>query len=228
MKKILSIIFNIVKCVYFFVLFIYLIFICIHRLSIDNSIFGYRLFTINNDEMYPKYKVNDIVVVKDYDTNKLKVGDNISYTGDCCGLGGMTINHQIVKIDKEANKIITKGINSPVEDPEIRYKQVIGKIIGKLPVINFLHHILKNQIGFSLTVFLPIMVAIVVLIIRTIKDIKKEEKEPRLIENPIIEEKKKKKNKNKEKEEPVLIESTDVVEESKSTEDDIKEDIEIL
>lgn len=192
MKKVFSIIFKIIKYLYIAVLVIYLIFICLHRISIDTSIFGYRLFTINNDEMYPKYKVNDIVIVKDYDASKLKVGDNISYTGDCCGLGGMTINHQIVKIDKEANKIITKGINSPVEDPEIRYKQVIGKIIGKLPVINFIHHILKNYIGIFLAVFLPIIIAIIVLIIRTIRDIrsdKKTKQEPIQIESePVLKE----------------------------------------
>ncbi len=199
MKKVLKIIFNTIKYLYLFILFVYLVFIFIHRLSIDNSIFGYRLFTIDNNEMYPKYRVNDIVIVKDINPNKLKVGDNISYVGDCCGLGGMTINHKIVNIDKESNKIITKGINSPLEDPEIKYKQVIGKIVGVLPVINFLHHILKNQIGFFIAVFLPIIITIIVLIINTIRDIKKEKNDTNL-ENT------KKKNKK----------------------EDIKEDIEIL
>ena len=174
MKKVLKILFNIVKYTYLFVLIIYLVFICVHRLSIDGSVLGYRLFTINNNEMSPKYNFNDIIVVKDYDPSKLKVGDNISYLGDCCGQGGMIINHKIVKIDKELNKITTKGINSSIEDPEIKYKQVIGKVVGILPVINFLHHILKNPIGFFIVVVLPLVIAIIVLIIETIKDIKKE------------------------------------------------------
>ena len=67
------------KYTYLFVLIIYLVFICVHRLSIDGSVLGYRLFTINNNEMSPKYNFNDIIVVKDYDPSKLKVGDNISY-----------------------------------------------------------------------------------------------------------------------------------------------------
>ena len=177
MKKFLSIVFNIFKYLYLFVLVIYLIFICIHRLSVDTSIFGYRLFTINNNEMYPRYKYNDIVVVKDYNPDKLKIGNDITYIGDCCGQGGMTIHHRIVKIDKEANKITTKGINSSIEDPEIKYKQVVGKVVGVLPVINFMHHVLKNQIGFFIAVVLPLMIAIIVLIIETIKDIKKEKLE---------------------------------------------------
>ncbi|MBQ9018991.1 MAG: signal peptidase I [Bacilli bacterium] len=177
MKKVFGVCFDIIKYLYLMMLIIYLVFICIHRISIDNSIFGYRLFTINNNEMYPKYKVNDIVIVEDVDNSKLKVGDDISYIGDCCGQGGMTINHQIIKIDNEENKIITKGINSPIEDPEIKYKQVIGKIVGILPGINFLHHILKNQIGFFVVVFLPIVITVIVLIIKTIKDIKIEKEE---------------------------------------------------
>ena len=183
MKKFFKIVFNIIKYLYLFVLIIYLVFICIHRLSIDRSVFGYRLFTINNDEMNPKYKVNDIIVVKDYNPDKLKVGDNISYLGDCCGQGGIIVNHKVIKIDKEANKITTKGINTQIEDPEIKYKQVIGKIIGVLPVINFLHHILKNQIGFVTVVFLPLMIVIIVLIIKTIREIKIGKKSIEIEEN---------------------------------------------
>lgn len=177
MKKFFKIAFNIIKYLYLFILVVYLVFICIHRLSIDRSVFGYRFFTVDNNEMYPKYKVNDIIVVKDYNTSKLKVGDNISYLGDCCGQGGMIISHEIIEIDKEANKIVTKGINTDIKDPEIRYKQVIGKVIGILPVISILHHILKNYIGFFIVVVLPLVVAIIVLIIETIKDIKKEKLE---------------------------------------------------
>jgi len=194
MKKVFKIIFNIAKFVYIFTLLVYLVFICIHRLSIDRSILGYRVFTINNDEMNPKYKVNDIIVTKDYNPSKLKVGDDISYLGTCCGQGGMIVNHRIIKVDKESNKITTKGINSSIEDPEIKYKQVIGKVVGILPVISFLHHILKNQIGFFLVVFLPIVIAIIVLIIETIKDIKREKLEKDKLD--IVEDNKKTKEDN--------------------------------
>jgi len=177
MKKVFKIIFNIIKFLYLFVLIVYFIFIGIHRLSIDRSIFGYRIFTMNNNEMNPKYKINDIIIVKDYDPSKLKVGDDISYLGDCCGQGGMIVNHRIIEIDEEANKITTKGTNLKNADPEIKYKQVIGKVVGKLPVINFIHHIIKNIIGFILVIVLPLVSAIIVLIIETIKDVKREKLE---------------------------------------------------
>ena len=168
MKKVFKIIF----VFYIFALIIYLVFIGVHRLSIDKSIFGYRVFTMNDNSMSPKYKFNDIIITKDYDSSKLKVGDDIAYLGNCCGQGGMIVNHEIIKINEEANKITTKGINLDKEDPEINYKQVIGKIIGILPVINFIHHIIKNQIGFIFVIVLPLVIAIIILIIETIKDIK--------------------------------------------------------
>ena len=174
MKKVLNILLNIFKYIYIIVLVIYFIFIFIHRISVDNSIFGYRLFTINNSTMNPKYKVNDIVLIKDYPFDKLKVGDDISYYGNCCGLEGTVINHRIVKINKDNGKrvYITKGLNSPINDPEIENMDIIGKIVGKVFFINLLHHIFKNQIGFFLLVFCPILALIVVQIIKTIKDIK--------------------------------------------------------
>lgn len=179
MKKFLKISFNILKYIYLAILVIYLVFIAIHRISIDRSVLGYRLYSINNNEMYPKYKVNDIVIVEDINVKKLKVGDTISYRANCCGMEGMVVNHKIEKIDVNDENIcfVTKGINSNIEDPMINSKQVIGKVVGILPVINFLHHIFKNIIGFFVVVVLPLVIAIIVSIIQTIKDMKKEKVE---------------------------------------------------
>lgn len=177
MKKVVKIVFSVIKYLYLFILVVYLIFIGVHRLSIDKSILGYRVFTVNDNELSPKYKANDIIVTKDYDPSKLKVGDNISYIGNCCGQGGRIINHKIIKIDAETNKITTNGINSGTRDTVISYKQVIGKIIGVLPVINFMHHVLKNIIGFFIVVVFPLTFAIISLIIETIKDKKTEKLE---------------------------------------------------
>ena len=184
MKSFFKIVFNILKYIYLTILVIYLLFICVHRISIDNSILGYRLFSISNNEMYPKYKVNDIVIVKDINVSSLKVGDTISYYGNCCGIEGMVINHRIESIDTNDKNtcFVTKGINNNIEDPKVNSKQVIGKVIGVMPFINFLHHIFKNPIGFFLAVFFPLMVAIITSIIKTIKDIKKDKKKEEEIE----------------------------------------------
>lgn len=179
MKKILMFILKILKYSYLAFLGIYLVFILLHRISIDTSILGYRVSSITDNTMSPKYKVEDIVLVKNTKFNKLKVKDDISYKGNCCGIEERIINHRITNIEKnDKNKLVitTKGINSPVEDPKVEEKQFIGKIVRKLPVISFMHHILVNQLGFFLIVFCPLVITIVIEILQTITEIKLEKK----------------------------------------------------
>ena len=179
MKKILKISLKILIYCYLIFLGIYLVFIFLHRISIDTDILGYRITSITNNEMSPKYKVEDVVLVKKVNANKLKVNDDISYIGTCCGMEKMVINHRIIKIEKTDNnklEITTKGINYPVEDPKVEEKQIIGKIIGIIPIINFMHHLLINQLGFFLIVFCPLVVIIVIEVLESIREIKKEEK----------------------------------------------------
>lgn len=179
MKKVLNVIFQVLKYCYLVFLGIYLIFIFLHRISIDTDILGYRITSITNSDMEPKYKVEDVVLVKKVNIKKLKEKDDISYIGKCCGIENMVINHRITKIEKTDDnrlEITTKGINSPVEDPKIEEKQIIGKIIGIIPVINIMHHILVNQLGFFLIVFCPLVVVIVIQILETIRELKKEKK----------------------------------------------------
>ncbi len=176
MRQKFNVILKILKYCYLGFLGIYLIFIFIHRISIDRDILGYRITSIINTDMSPKYNVEDVVLVKKVNLKDLKVGDDISYVGSCCGIENMVINHRILKIDKNDNKLLftTKGINFPVEDPQVEEKQIIGKIVGIIPVINFIHHILVNQLGFFLIVFCPLVIVIVVEILETLKDIKQE------------------------------------------------------
>jgi len=180
MKQVLNVIFKVLRYCYLGFLGIYLVFIFLHRISIDTDILGYRITSITNNEMNPKYNIEDIVLVKKVKAKDLKVNDDISYIGACCGIEDRVINHRIIKIEKnDKNKleITAKGTNFSVVDPKIEEKQILGKIIGIIPVINFMHHILVNQLGFFLIVFCPLVVVIVVEILETIKDLKNEKKE---------------------------------------------------
>ena len=59
MKKVLNVIFQVLKYCYLVFLGIYLIFIFLHRISIDTDILGYRITSITNSDMEPKYKVEE-------------------------------------------------------------------------------------------------------------------------------------------------------------------------
>ena len=69
---------------------------------------------------------------------------------------------------------ITKGINNEVEDPVINDRQIYGKVVGKVPIISEINHIVKNQYGFFFLIFLPIVLVVFLEIADTITDIKKD------------------------------------------------------
>ena len=85
-NKYFSIIYTIIRDIFFFVVVLYLAFILMQRISGNNNIFGYRLFTVATGSMSGVYEINDVIAVKNYDVLKLKVGDDIAYRGSRGGL----------------------------------------------------------------------------------------------------------------------------------------------
>ena len=180
-NKIFSIIYTIIRDIFFFVVIIYLMFILLQRLSGNNSIYGYRLFTVATGSMAGVYDVNDVIAVKDYDVLKLKVGDDIAYRGSRGGLEGKLITHRIIRItETDHGRIyVTRGVNAPVEDPSIESYQILGKVIGVVPIISTLNHVIKSQLGFFALVFCPLVIVIVLEVLQTITDIRLEKDEIR-------------------------------------------------
>lgn len=178
MKRVLSIFLEILKYVFIVFLIVYLVFIAIHRISIDRSVFGYRVYTVSDNTMAKVYNLNDIILVKDVNAKKLKVGDDIAYKGNTAGLAGKVVFHRIVKIKNEKGLyFITRGVNSKYNDPAISSSNVIGKVVGILPVINEFHRVLKTQIGFFIFIFLPVLLIILKEMFHIISDINIETEE---------------------------------------------------
>lgn len=191
MKKTFNVLFKIFKIIFIIFISIYLLFIVIHKVSLTNSIFGYRVFTINDNTMANKYILNDIILVKDTNPKKIKKNDNIAYYGDNDFNKKKIVFHKVIEVmnDKELS-FKTKGINSLYEDPIVSNKKVIGKIVGVIPVVTLFNNILNNPIGFFLLIFLPIILIIIEQIFKVIKDMHREKE---MIVLGMIEEKKKKK-----------------------------------
>ena len=174
-NKIVKIILNTIEVLLFIIVLLYLIFVVAQRVTNNNSIGGYRVFTVATGSMNPKYKINDVIIVKDVNTDNLKVGDDIAYRGERGGLEGILVSHRIIKIEKGENgkrRFYTKGINNKIEDPSFDEDRIIGKVNGKLPIINELNHVVKNQFGFFFLVFVPLVLVIFLEIADTITNIK--------------------------------------------------------
>lgn len=173
-SKVFNCIVKVFESLLFLIILGYLVFVIAQRVSGNGSIFGYRVFTVASGSMNPKYVINDVIVVKDIDPDELKVGDDIAYTGERGGLEGILVSHRIIKIDKTGDELVfyTKGINNSVSDPSITSDSIMGKVIGKLPVINTVNHVIKNQFGFFFLIFCPLVLVIFLEIMETVTSMK--------------------------------------------------------
>lgn len=172
-NKIFKSIFTILKTCFFAILIVYILFVGYQRLSGNKSIFGYRMFTVATGSMTGVYNINDVIAVKDYDVNKLRVGDDIAYSGNRGGLENKFVTHRIIKIEDATNGgkiIVTKGVKNQVEDPPITDKQVLGKVVGVVPIVSEVNHIVNTQAVFFFLIFCPLVIVIVVDILQTITD----------------------------------------------------------
>ena len=107
--------------------------------------------------MEPTLPVGSLVIIKDTDFDKLKVGDIITYKGKN---SGTYVTHRIVNINKDGS-FITQGDANNAEDIEpVEEKQVIGKVLFKVNylgnVFTFLKdHIILTIVLLGIVLFIP-------------------------------------------------------------------------
>ena len=158
----------------------YVAFVVAQRLSGNQSIMQYRFFTVATGSMKGVYNINDVIAVHDCNSKDLNVGDDIAYIGTRAGLEGKIIVHRIIKVEdaSDGGKILTtKGVNSPNSDPSITDDQVLGLVVGKVPVISQINHVVRSQVGFFSLIFCPLVLVIVLEILQSITDYQLEKKQ---------------------------------------------------
>lgn len=159
MDKIMKIINRIIEIIFtVFIILFCLIVVCQRFFQKENSFFGYRIFTIVTESMKPELEVGDIILVKEVESNEIKIGDTITYQGMSDELNGKIITHKVVNLIKENNKNIfyTQGVNTSTIDPAVYYEQVYGVVKYKFIVLSFIYKIITNTVGFILLIVLPL------------------------------------------------------------------------
>lgn len=138
---------------------LFLIVVCLQRFSGNKfSFFNYRMFVVASGSMQPKYKVGDVLISKEVETSKIKVGDVISYQGRQPDVRDKIITHQVVSIekDKDGNYIFhTKGLSNAIEDPIVYENQVYGVVKYKMFLLSLVYKILGMKFGLLL-IIIPI------------------------------------------------------------------------
>jgi signal peptidase len=129
------------------------------------KIAGHQMYIVLSGSMYPEFNAGSIVLVKDVDTNKIEVGDIITYKD--IENEDTLITHRVVEINIEENRsFVTKGDANAVIDPHaIPEDRVIGKVLFSLPYIGLLLDFVRTKKGLLIFVILPSALIIVFEII---------------------------------------------------------------
>lgn len=160
-NKFLKVIFTIIRVILVIFIIGFIIAVFLQRFS-DNrlSFFNYRMFTVISGSMRPQYDIGDVLISKETEPSKIKVGDAISYEGRVGDFKGKVITHEVVKIEKDENgKYIfrTKGKTNLVEDPEVYEEQVYGVVIYKCIILSLIYKIIATNVGFYLFIIVPLL-----------------------------------------------------------------------
>lgn len=93
---------------------------------------GVRVFGVLSESMEPEYAAGGVIYVKPCDTEKLQMGDVITYR-----LGSDTdavMTHRIVSVNSQTASFCTKGDANDSVDPEpVHPEQIVGKVVFYLP-----------------------------------------------------------------------------------------------
>ena len=167
-KDILNKILKIAPKVLYDILIIFciaLILVVVWQIITDNneSIGGYRLFRIVSGSMVPEYNVDEVVVCKDTNVEKIKVGDIIVYRGKTGELTNRLIMHEVIDINQGEEQLVfhVKGIQNTTGDPDVLASQILGVVVHKSNILTWLYHLATSTYSsFVIIVILVINVFI--------------------------------------------------------------------
>lgn len=123
---------KIIKNIILDIIIIFLIILIAFEIMSKNeplNIFNYYLFMVKSGSMQNELLIGDYIIVKK--SKDYKVGDIVTYKKD-----EMYVTHRIVKIDNDM--VTTKGDANASEDPTFNKEDIIGKVIFKSKILNFI------------------------------------------------------------------------------------------
>ena len=200
MKKVL----NIVRIVLVWTLVAVAVFMMIFTVvsvatfnSTERNLFGFKFFVVQTDSMSKPEEVNenvttktffnagDIVIVKGVAIEKcseLKPDEVITFISRNSASFGETVTHAIRKkaVDSDGTAgFVTYGANTGADDEAIvGYGDIVGKYVGRLPMLGKFFLFLKTTPGYIVCIFVPIVLLILyngTNVIRLFRKYKKEQ-----------------------------------------------------
>lgn len=157
------------KIIMIAIIFISLIIVTQRLSNNEKSFLGYRIFRVQTGSMIPKYEIGDVIIVKEKDINKIKVGDDVTYWGTTGTMKGKLVTHQVIEIEEiDGQKVFhTKGIANNTEDPIIYGDQINGVVQGKLYILTAITLALANKYVFYFCGIIPLTIFVFLAFVRT-------------------------------------------------------------
>ena len=176
-----NIIVKIVKVLLYVVVCLLLFVIVVQKVSNNSiSVGGVRVFMVVSESMKDEYVIGDILISKHVSEDKINVGDNVTYLGEKKELKGLVVTHKVMSKETRdgTTYFVTKGVANNVEDPEINYNQIYGKVVYKTIILSIIAKLMNKQLTYFL-LFIVVGVIISVDIVSAIFDKEEEEDERR-------------------------------------------------
>ena len=160
-SKIFKVIWNILsKIITILILFVSIIIVVQKVTNNKESFLGYRIFRVQTGSMIPKYNIGDVILVKEKDIDKIKVGDDVTYKGESGSVKGLLVTHRVIDIEEVEGKkaFHTKGIANNLEDPIVYGNQINGVVQTKLYILSLICLLLNNKYVFYFCGVLPLTI----------------------------------------------------------------------
>lgn len=154
MSKIISYILNVLLAIMMIVIIVgtyYMYQVKIQKKDYAN-LWGYSLFEVGTGSMSPTIEIGDVVITKI--TKDVEENDIIVYIED-----DDIITHRL--IEKNEERLITRGDANNSDDKPIEENMIIGKVVKIIPQLGTWQNILSSPEILSLIILLIIILSII-------------------------------------------------------------------
>lgn len=136
------------------------------------SFLGYRIFRVQTGSMIPKYQIGDVILVKEKDINKIKIGEDVTYLGKEGVVKGILITHRVKDIEeKDGQKVFhTQGIANNMEDPIVYGDQINGVVQFRMFFLTLICRMLNNKYIFYFCGILPLTIYVFFKVFKNSRD----------------------------------------------------------
>ena len=158
------------------VLLIYFVDFKIHDSKLEKPLYG--AYVIVSGSMEPLIKVRDAIIIKRTTEDNIKVNDVVTYLSEDPSYYGILITHRVINIEETNGEklYITKGDhNETVDRSPIKFNQIQGKVVMRIPKVGYLKYFLINYYGWIIAILIPSLAVISYDIVKLFKNIKNNE-----------------------------------------------------